>query len=359
MSSSRSKIEQAKAEWAFVCVGAVVLYEERSADLVDFATKLMDYYATLFAHYKLQDTYEPAHELCCDLLIELDMYWYVAFLRRFKAFRECWIESVTMLTDECFASLDRASVELSTDALRSILLTTDLLHETYKHALVFDAYEWVYENGYDAMLHASLLVVFMTATMQIASAELYPLLLVVGFSEDAALRDLLAWVLAWNVRELMNLPKHEVANWQESLATIYSAVKDALEKGDAYVTLAKEFRLAFNPSGTGKNPEYEREKADTLFLQGENDRRPLEREPDPQPEKLQWLAPKRHDPLEHVLRQDEVEHLLNAARGKTRQLVELLLQGFEVHEAAEAIGITPNTAYVLLHKFRKKVSRKS
>lgn len=346
MSSSRSKIEQAKAEWAFVCVGSVVLYEERSADLVDFATALMDYYATLFAHYKLQDTYEPAHELCCDLLIKLDMYSYVAFLRRFKAFREWWIESVTMLVDECFASLDRASVELSTDALRSVLLTTELLHETCIHALVFDAYEWVYENGYDAMLHASLLVVFMAAAMQIASAELYPVLLIVGFSENAALRDLLAWVLAWNVRELMNLPKHEVANWQESLATIYSAVKDALKKGDAYGTLAKEFRLAFNPSGTGKNSEYEHEVAESDLPLPEDTPSPLEVAPSSEP-----------DPAEMVADRDAVERTLARFGKRTADLLSLMLEGRTAAEAARELGISEGTARKLLERARKQFSR--
>lgn len=157
------------------------------------------------------------------------------------------------------------------------------------------------------------------------------------------------FVVAQVLRARFGLP-------QEDLPSVFAALGDAalpLKKA-----VSREAHIRANPSGTGRHPKREHEKADTKFLQGENDRRPLEREPDPQPEKLQWLVPKRYDPLEHVLRRDEVEHLLNAGGGKTRQLVELLLQGFEVHEAAEAIGITPNSASVLIHKFRKKISRK-
>jgi len=123
--------------------------------------------------------------------------------------------------------------------------------------------------------------------------------------------------------------------------------------------LGKQKRLNANPSGTGKNPEYEHERAEANYIHSEDDRSPLEREIEPQHPELQWLVPKQHDPLKHALEREEVETILNAATGKTRQLLELILQGYKVKEAAEAMGITPNSAYVLLHKLRKKFSKTS
>lgn len=180
--------------------------------------------------------------------------------------------------------------------------------------------------------------------------------LLLPFVEDGDWRETTRSAPDWGKFVIAQVLRLQFGLQQKDLPSVFAALGDDAPLKKA---VSREAHIRANPSGTGRHPKREHEKADTQFLQGENDRRPLEREPDPQQEKLQWLVPKRYDPLEHVLQQEEVEHLLNTARGKTRQLVELILQGYAVNEVAEAIGITPNTAYVLLHKFRKKISRKS
>jgi len=107
--------------------------------------------------------------------------------------------------------------------------------------------------------------------------------------------------------------------------------------------LNRQRRLDRNPSGTGRKREHEVVESD---LTAEEEPSPFETIPDPN-------TP---DPAEVVADEDAVDRVLAMATGKTRQLVELLLLGYSVKEAADAVGVTPNTAYVLLHKFRKKLA---
>ncbi len=150
------------------------------------------------------------------------------------------------------------------------------------------------------------------------------------------------------------------AYYRAQSADVFASALEQLAwqpKQNESAPLVREVRLGINTSGTGRAREHERAEAN--YIHSEDDRSPLEREIEPQHPELQWLVPKQHDPLKHALEREEVETILNAATGKTRQLLELILQGYKEKEAAEAIGITPNSAYVLLHKLRKKFSKTS
>ncbi len=145
---------------------------------------------------------------------------------------------------------------------------------------------------------------------------------------------------AWYVRYRYGVP-------EASMASVFAALAD---DGELRQAITRQHRIERNPGGTGRAREHE--KADTSYRQHDDDRTPLEHEGE-----RQWLQPKQYDPLEHMLLQDEVEHILASAKGKTHQLVELFLQGYTIEEAAERLGITSNSAYVLLHKFRKKIKK--
>lgn len=110
--------------------------------------------------------------------------------------------------------------------------------------------------------------------------------------------------------------------------------------------LNKHTRLRLNPSGTGKNPEYEHEVAESLLDLPEGEPSPLEVAPSSEP-----------DPAEVVADRDAVERVLARFGKRTADLLRLMLEGRTAAEAARELGISESTARVLLHKARKHFSR--
>lgn len=343
----QSSMREMQDEWASLCELAFVLFESKQPELLDLANLLMDYRAHVFECYGLQDTYEPASELCSDQLQTLALFSHEAFLRRFKAFREWWIETATVLIDECFASIDRIPFELSLQALRSIVYCIDMLHEVRTHTLLFDAFETVWESYHDAMLAGAVLVVVMTATIEIVSAELYPLLTIIGYSQNESLRQLFAWVVSWNISQITSTSFRQSEGLQKMLSVVYGGAKEALEKGNIYKVLAKEFRLSLNPSGTGKNPEYEHEIAESRLDLPEDTPSPLETAIGNEP-----------DPADVVEEKDEVEQTLARFGKRTAELLRLMVtEGMTTAEAARVLGMNESTARKLLERARKQFSK--
>lgn len=114
--------------------------------------------------------------------------------------------------------------------------------------------------------------------------------------------------------------------------------------------LAKHQRIRENPSGTGKNPEYEHEVAESQLDLPEDDeggRLALE-------DLVQGSEP---DPCEVVADADAAERLLGRFGKRTAELLRLMMQGRTTAEAARELGMNESTARKLLERARKNFSR--
>lgn len=109
--------------------------------------------------------------------------------------------------------------------------------------------------------------------------------------------------------------------------------------------LAKQERLNQNPSGTGKNPEYEHEVAESQLDT-----------PEPSPSPLEVAVSREPDPAEVVADRDAVERLLSQFGKRTAELLRLMLEGKSIAEAARELGISPATARKLVERARKQFS---
>ncbi len=112
------------------------------------------------------------------------------------------------------------------------------------------------------------------------------------------------------------------------------------------LSLAKHERIRCNPSGTGKNPKYEHEVAESQLDLPENIPSPLDVAPSSEP-----------DPAEVVADRDAVERILARFGKRTADLIRLMMDGMSIAEAARSLGMKEATARKLVERARKQFSR--
>ncbi len=117
-------------------------------------------------------------------------------------------------------------------------------------------------------------------------------------------------------------------------------------RGNQTEPLRREQRIQRNPGGTGRNQEHEITESQL----------PL---PEDAPSPLETAISDEPDPAEVVADEDAVERVLARCGKRTADLLRLMLQGYTITEAANALGISPSTARTLLERARKQFSRKA
>ncbi len=152
--------------------------------------------------------------------------------------------------------------------------------------------------------------------------------LLLPFVEDADYREAVQampaeWqklVIALHVRKWYGVPD----------ASVTSAFVALAEDGSLKQAIARQHRIDRNPGGTGKNPEYEREVAESNLDLPEDVSSPLELATSNEP-----------DPAEVVENADLLERVFEHLKAEEQVILQMFADGHTDEEVAVLLGTTP------------------
>lgn len=141
----------------------------------------------------------------------------------------------------------------------------------------------------------------------------------------------------------------QLLNVDATLSVIFSSALEQLSrepKGNKSEPLEREARLQLNPAGTGKNPEYEHEVAESKLPLPEDAPSPLELAPSAEP-----------DPAEMVVESSSVLLAFEQLKPEEQQIVLLHAQGFTDAEVAQMLNLSIETAKKRRQRAVKKLEQ--